>query len=240
MVTDLLLIDMVAFILFIAIAVGYHMYYLVLLGDKHRWAVRSRMHQHRRNWMEMVQKRGERIMAVQTLRNIIMTNTFLASTMILLVAFISNFVLAGSNPVFEHPNPNYFTGAMPLVVKATVLLILYAFAFVMFTSSLRTLNHLSILISVDPDQLQAVEQRSSSGFLGEKINSVETNTTYGHRAVYFSLPIFAWFFSPWLFAVMTVGMWLYFVFVLDFAKPDEQESEEKRGVAATPAPSTSR
>lgn len=212
-----LLVDSIALILFVSLSVGYHVYYATLIRHQRTWSIRLRMQEHRVNWVESILKRGERILAVQALRNLIMTNTFLASTMILLVAFIANFVVIAQPDVpFAHPDPSLWAGEMPLTVKGVVLLLLYAFAFVMFLSSLRNLNHLSVMLGIELERIRTVEQRDPIRLLAQKLAQVETMTSYGRRAVYFSLPVYAWFFSPWAFAAGTFVIWLFFIVVSDF------------------------
>jgi uncharacterized membrane protein len=178
------------------------------------------MSRYRHDWVESVLKRGERIMAVQALRNLIMTNTFLASTMLLVIAFLANFVVGPGRGAIHAPDQvTLFTGDTPVEVKGALLLVLYTFAFVMFLTSLRTLNHLTILVGVEPDQIQGLESREPVRYLGQKLNQVELMTTYGRRAVYYSLPLFAWFYSPWLFAVLAVAIWVFFVLITDFVRP---------------------
>lgn len=232
--------DQVSFILFVVSSLGYHFFYIVLMRHHPSWSVRARMHQHRKSWVESVLKRGERIMAVQALRNLIMTNTFLASTMLLLVAFIANFVVVNpEGSPFAHPQQNWFYGATPTAVKGVILLILYAFAFVMFLTSLRTLNHLSILVGIEPEELRTTEERDPAQFISLKLNQVESMTTYGRRAVYFSLPVFAWFYSPWLFAMVTLAIWTFFVVTMDFVHPFSRmkaKAAETKKPGATPTP----
>lgn len=235
-----LLLDMIAFGAFVLFSVGYHAVYAYAARHKLAWSVRARMHEHRQNWVELVLKRGERIMAVQTLRNQIMTNTFAASTMILLVAFIVNFVVLGQpEKAFNLPDePAFWQGVTPIRVKGLILLLLYAFAFVMFMTSLRTLNHLSILIGVDPDHLRAIEQTDPAKFLAARLNEAESLTTYGRRAVYYSLPVIGWFFSPWIFMLLTVLSWTYFVLFMDVARkvPEPKKEPLKEAQAASPPP----
>lgn len=229
MVLHPILVDQLAFILFVVFFVGYHVFYLVVMRHHPQWSVRARMHAHRKNWIESNLRRGERIMAVQSLRNLIMTNTFMASTMILLVAFTSNYFVLNQPPerLFDVGQGNpWFHGAVPVPVKGAVLLVLYAFAFVMFLTTLRTLNHLSILVGVEPDHLQQVEHRNPAEFLTSKLNETESMTTYGRRAVYFSLAVFAWFFSPWLFAAFTLGIWFFFIYWMDFVQHPEAPTPE--------------
>lgn len=227
------------FILYLGLSLGYHVFYAVSASNP-LWSARARMHSHRLNWIQAVLKRGERIMAVQALRNLIMTNTFLASTMILMVAFIANFLVSDPKAQeFLAHESDWLAGAMPLMVKGILLLLLYSFAFTMFLTSLRALNHLSILVGLEPDQIQATEQRDPSLYMADKLNQVEQITTYGRRAVYFSIPVFAWIFSPWLFGVATIAIWCFFVLVTDFIKPLRRR-QPAPGTPPTASPSPSK
>lgn len=232
-----LLADALAFIVFCVVTLGYHWFYLKVIEHHPTWSVRARMHEHRRNWVEMALKRGERIMAVQTLRNLIMTSTFLASTMILLVAFIANFVVLQEPSKTLHfaETPTVFYGGTPIPFKGALLLLLYAFAFVMFLTSLRTLSHMSILVGVDAEQIRLIEQEDPHAFLARRLNQIESLTTYGRRAVYFSIPVIGWFFSPWIFLALTVLIWIFFISSMDFARP----AKETRGAAAQSTPPAS-
>lgn len=238
-VVDLpLLADQLAFALFLGCSVGYHVYYVLFTRHHPSWSIRARMHQHRLNWVESIQKRGERIMAVQALRNLIMTNTFLASTMLLLLAFIANFVVTNpSRSLFGQHAESLLYGGTPISLKGVVLMILYAFAFVMFLTSLRTLNHLSLLVGVDSEQMRSVEDRDPTHFLATKLNQVESMSTYGRRAVYFSLPVLAWFHSPWMFALLTLAIFAFFVLAMDFVQPFRIKNPQPGGKAEE-SPST--
>lgn len=232
------LIDFVALLTYLAVTIGYHWFYIVLEHRSKTTSLRMRLREHRRNWVELVIKRGERIMAVQTLRNSIMTNTFLASTMILLVAFFTNFLVMsdqGSQILF-HEEPSLYAGATSTQVKGTLLVALYAVAFIMFMSNLRGLNHLSTLISVDPEHLRATERQDPIVYLTAQLNRVGSQTTFGHRAVYFSMPVLGWLFSPWIFLSLTVLAWFYLMVSQDFARPLERTVPEDE---PSPAPGAS-
>jgi uncharacterized membrane protein len=231
-----LIIDGLAFLLFLVLSVGYHVFYVVLMRRNPSWSARVRMQRHRVDWIEAVVKRGERIMAVQALRNLIMTNTFLASTMLLVIAFIAQFVIGPGQTALHVGGKPLFYGETPVQVKGVFLLLLYTLAFMMFLTSLRTLNHLTLLVGNEPDQIRATEERDPILFLARKLNQIELMTTYGRRAVYYSLPIFAWFYSPWLFAALTVAVWVFFILMTDFVRPTSEPASGKPGSSATGAP----
>lgn len=230
-------IDGIAFVLFLALSLGYHVFYIVLVRRNPSWSARVRMARHRLDWIEAVVKRGERIMAVQALRNLIMTNTFLASTMLLVIAFLAQFVIGPSQTTaFHRGTDSLWYGGTPVEVKGVLLLLLYTLAFMMFLTSLRTLNHLSLLVGNEPDQLRATEERDPILFLGRKLNHVELMTTYGRRSVYYSLPVFAWFYSPWLFMVVAIGVWVFFILITDFVRPSSREAATASAGSSSVAP----
>lgn len=232
-----ILIDALAFLLFLVLSVGYHVFYYVITRRYPAWSARVRMQRHRTDWIEAVVKRGERIMAVQALRNLIMTNTFLASTMLLVIAFLAQFVIGpGQTTAFHRGTDTLWYGGTPVEVKGVFLLLLYTLAFMMFLTSLRTLNHLTLLVGNEPDQLRAVEERDPVLYLARMLNRIELMTTNGRRAVYYSLPIFAWFYSPWLYAALTIAVWVFFILVTDFVWPGPEERAKKAAPSATVAP----
>jgi uncharacterized membrane protein len=217
---DVALFDWIAVGTFAFCTIVYHVVYYLISERAPMKTVRGKIHRYRRDWVEGVIKTRNYIMAVQAVRNLIMTTTFLASSMLLVMAFIFNYIITGrleeqvqgnqtGDPLFRIEHGELFG------FKVYLLLGLFAFAFFSFLLAIRLLNQFSVLIGVSPELIAQVEGLDPADYLAHILNKAASRHTYGLRAAYFAIPAGAWLFSTEAFLALTLGIWSMLVFVLD-------------------------
>jgi uncharacterized membrane protein len=197
-ITHLTALDIAALISFIACWVGYAKYHSY--KSKRGPSLMGIVHNYRREWMAVMLQREGRIVDSSILANLSNSSTFFASTTLLilggllallgakekLVSFVSDipFAAKSSDELWE--------------IKILVLIVIFIYAFFMFTWSLRQFNFVSILVGAAPlpgrvgDEFErfVVGAGRLTSLAGDSFND-------GLRAYYFALAGMTWFVHPW-------------------------------------------
>lgn len=201
--------DYVALALFAACTVGYHSFYAWWATQHPLETVKGKTSLYRRTWVKRILDRDEQMLAVQSLRNLLMTSSFMASSALLVIAVVLNYLLgqqAGG------------TGDPTLGFKLLILVVVYGYAFFSFLLSTRYLNHFTILVGADRDLIGSVEPVDAVTFLTNILNRAGNRFTMGQRAFYFSLPVVAWIVDTRAFLGLTVLTFVYLAVFLDFKR----------------------
>ena len=151
----------------------------------------------RREWVQTVMEGKRDILAVQTMRNWIMTSSFLASTAILIglglisVAFNEEYA-----DKFSHALNFFGTKSHQLwLAKLLVLVVDFFFSFFNFTLSIRYYNHASVAINVPPSMDPIVDYDTVTRI----INHGSLHYTLGMRGYYLAIPFTLWLFgAAWM------------------------------------------
>jgi uncharacterized membrane protein len=133
------------------------------------------------------------ILAVQTLRNMIMGSTLMATTSILLCAGLAA-VISSTYSVKKPLNDTVYgaQGEFMVALKYVTLLMTFLFSFFSHSMSITFLNQVSILISTlgEPKSMLSPEYVSDLFEKGCLLNTV------GNRIFYVGLPLLLWIFGP--------------------------------------------
>lgn len=197
--------DVVALALFLVLTLGYHSFYAWLTRQRPLDTVMGKIHLYRRTWIKRVIDKENHTMAVQALRNLLMTSSFMASSALLVMAVILQFRFSAVPP------PD-------LTMKLDLLVAIFAFAFLSFLFGIRYLNQLTILIAADPDLISHVEPVDAVTYLSNLLNRANNRFTYGQRAFYFSVPAVAWLMSAYAMIAAELVLAAYLVVFTDFKK----------------------
>ncbi|KAJ3062613.1 hypothetical protein HDU98_001513 [Podochytrium sp. JEL0797] len=110
----------------------------------------------RKAWVAAIMKGKKDILGIQTLRNLIMASSILASTSIVIIfGFIAFLANVGSRPVAEGPSSNPLSSQFGFVldhlfgVKVMILLVVLSVTFFTFAQSMRFYNHVGMVINID-------------------------------------------------------------------------------------------
>lgn len=154
--------------------------------------------QARLHWAELVAGGEQGILVVQTLRNWIMSSTFLASTAILFAIGLVGVVTTVDRSAAVVETLNFFGSpdSELWTVKILVLVVDFLVAFFNFSLSVRALIHAGFMLNV-PVQTEPGD-KLPSGL--EELERGARHYTLGMRAYYLALPISFWLFGPiWMF-----------------------------------------
>ena len=189
------------------------------------WAARSSLNNpslmgtvahYRRTWMRETFKRENRITDSALVNSLMQSATFFSSTTVLILGAL--FAVLGSierNPtdildvVKSLPLARVVSQQL-LEIKVLLLALVFVYAFLRFTMSLRQFNLINILIGAFPTQAPGTEALptkpddpmvTQSAGLNELAGN---NFTHGLRAFYFAMPVVLWLVNSWLFLAGTV------------------------------------
>ena len=185
-----------------ALLLGYEACLLLRLRRNPRYALVAVNAQIREAWVEHIMKKGDGILAVQTLRNSTMTATFLASTAAILVIGALNLAgTSGSLAQFWHAL-NIFPEAHAglWMTKLLVLVLILLVAFFCFTISIRLFHHVGYYIQVPADDPRA----STPKGVARLLNQAGGYLAFGLRAYYFAGATIFWLFGPQFMLVATL------------------------------------
>jgi uncharacterized membrane protein len=236
--------DYAGMALFLVCTVVYHGFYAFWTSRHPLETVKGKIALYRRTWVKRILDRDEQMLAVQSLRNLLMTSSFMASSALLVIAVVLNYLL-GITPGGAPAQP----GDDLLKFKLLLLVVVYGYAFFSFLLSTRYLNHFTILVGADRDLIGSVEPVDAVTFLSNILNRAGNRFTMGQRAFYFSLPAVAWIVDARAFVALTLMVFVYLVVFLDFKKwkppfplrarsPEEPARAEPAQAQAPAAPGT--
>ncbi|GJN33577.1 hypothetical protein PR202_gb22196 [Eleusine coracana subsp. coracana] len=172
----------------------------------------------RRLWaMNMMKDNGKHaVTVVQSLRNVIMGSTLVATTAILFCTGIAA-VLSSTYTIKKPLSDTVFGahGEYMMALKYVALLLLFLFAFLCHTLAICFLNQASFLIntanslivdsssSVENDRLGLPDTRD---YIGEVLERGFTLNFVGNRLFYAGVPLLLWIFGPLLAFLSSVVM----------------------------------
>ncbi len=207
-------VDLAGIAVFFAFTFGYHAAYYVYAQRHPLSTVKGKIHLYRRTWIKRILDRGDYVLAIQALRNLIMASSFMASSSLLVIGIILNFTISGTYASV------LVGGEKQALVEAKLyfLTAIFGFSFWQFLLNIRLLSQLTLLIGSDPDLIDHVEGVDAITYYSTLLNRATNRFTYGQRGFYFSLCVIAWIFSSWLFVALTFLIGLFLVGVLDFQR----------------------
>jgi uncharacterized membrane protein len=166
----------------------------------------------RRQWMLQTTHRDVRVIDGIVIQSLSSSPSFFASTTILIIGGLLA-VLGTSEKATELVAEIPFAARTSVLVfdlKVLVLTGVFVFAFFRFTWSLRQYTFGALMIASAPDYRVFERGEASRDDFAERAGRVvglaaETFND-GLRAYYMAFALIGWFFSPWVFAVLTAGV----------------------------------
>lgn len=173
----------------------------------------------RRAWVRhMMTRRPGDVLAVQTLRNSLMSASFLASTAILLVAGLLSFILTTRNSLenFNHVLDMLSSGHPHVVLSRILLLVVtFFFAFFNFALTVRYYNHVGFMLNAAND---ADGHALPEEFMIASLQRGAFHFTLGTRAFLMILPFGLWLLGPIWLCLGSILLVMIF-WRVDFPKP---------------------
>lgn len=152
-------------------------------------------------WVQDNDKKN--ILAVQTIRNMIMGSTLMATTSILLCTGLAA-VISSTYSIKKPLNDAVYGGhgEFILALKYVTLLTIFLFSFFCHSLSIRFVNQVNILINTPPDPLAIVTPE----YVSELLEKGFLLNTVGNRLFYAAMPLLLWIFGPVLVFLCSVTM----------------------------------
>ena len=173
----------------------------------------SGMHAARAGWVACVMAERRDILAVQTLRNSIMTASFLASAAVLLIIGVLTLSAQGDKLSGTWLALNMFghVGAALWLFKLLMLLFALLFAFFAFCLSMRLYHHIGYMINAP---VSSGLESTQPAHVAAELNRAAIYFRVGIRAYFFIVPLLFWLFGP-LWMIGATAMLIFFLYHLD-------------------------
>ncbi|MGD9946682.1 MAG: DUF599 domain-containing protein [Burkholderiaceae bacterium] len=173
----------------------------------------------RRAWMREAYRRDPRITDGALIGNLMHSATFFSSTTLLILG--AAFALLGTiergTEMIEVMKSLPFAARVSqdmLEAKVVVLALVFVYAFLRFTWSLRQFNLLNIMIGAFPAQRERMIPNDRLIETASRLNELAgLNFTQGLRAYYYAVPPLLWLVNPWLMlgGVFVITLVLYYM-----------------------------
>ena len=175
---------------------------------------RGLLNMYYQSWVACMADKENKIEPIQTMRNLIMSVTFLSSTMLILLGIL---VQSSSNGFDEllHNFPSFSPSVLPQF-KLLVIFIVIVFSLIMFLLSLRHMVRFSILIGIPITDIEKTSEHEI-GKDKENVCTIDARVmqsdvflkamnrfTYGIRGVYYVTALLLWFISSYVFIIGTI------------------------------------
>jgi uncharacterized membrane protein len=204
--------DLAALVVFILCWFGYGWF-----AHRHssgRSSLLTVMNPMRERWFEQTLVRENRIVDSSLLANLMHSATFFSSTTVLvlggLLALFGS--IEKSADLFENLPFAQRSSQQLLEAKVVLLILLFVYALIKFTWSVRQFNFVTILIgSLSPKEQVTDEDRSAARRAAGILKLAGENFGQGMRSYYFAVAVLMWFVQPLFFIAATaiVTLMLY-------------------------------
>jgi uncharacterized membrane protein len=205
---DYTLLDASALLLFVICWSAYAL--CVNSGSLGRQSLNALMNIERANWMQVMTTRELRVIDTSILAGLQQGTAFFASTSVFAIGGCFALMNASDQVVniASHLSVMIPSSRTAFETKASLLLLIYSFAFFKFGWSYRLQNYCSILVGAVPFvadgktpgkdvELAAAKALQFNNLAGRHYNS-------GLRAIFFSIGFMGWFAGPYVFIASTL------------------------------------
>ncbi len=222
------LLNLVAFLVFV-ICVTIYSIKLKLGMKKPATAKRGLLNIFYSRWVERMNNPDETIIAVQTLRNLIMSVTFLSSTMLILLGLLVDTGIG----IDEVVGGSFVT--IPIVeYKMIVLFAVVVFSLFSFLLSLRQLVRFTILVGIPNAEIVKTGDKElesnntctldSKALQSEVFIKAMNRFAYGMRGVFYAITVLIWFISSYAFIASSIILTIYLISYQDIKTPCVEET----------------
>jgi len=142
--------DWLALALLLTGLFGYRFFLSIMLRNNPEHLFLGKLQKYRTAWIEAHAGNVDSVVVVQTLRNTIMSASFLASTAVILIMGAFNMMRSLDS------------AADPAVVKLLLIIVLLAYSFFNFTLYIRETNYMSFILNIPREQLDEIENGNST------------------------------------------------------------------------------
>lgn len=184
-------------------------------------------------WVEHMATQKSTIVPVQTMRNLIMSVTFLSTAIMILLGLLVQFQHTGLDDFSTLTN---LSEANLIDFKNIILFTALTSSLITFLLSLRHMVRFSIIIGLPCkdiekkatekiEQEQNIECQIDALSLQKDVFIKAMNRfTYGIRALYYSIILLFWFMGPFIFMAATIVLTIFLIIFIDVKAPSDEET----------------
>ncbi len=213
--------DILALSVLFTCYLGYHFFYLIKSHGKSGRTRERVINHYRYLWLDEIIKSKNQILAIQTIRNLTMTNTFFISLSMILMGALGSIFSVNMDWITMLESSNYlsFLEGHPVAIKLLVAILFLLIAAFNFTYTLRILYNMNFTSS------SIVDTDGSRTFRMEQITRQSTHFMTGIRSLYFFFAPMIWILNSWLMIVFSIVV-VTLLYRFDFITADTARSHE--------------
>ena len=196
------IIDVFALVWFFALWIGYARFHH--WKSRHAPSVLDTVHGYRHDWMRRILSREHHIEDVSILANLSNSATFFGSTTLLILGGLLAMLGTKDKVISVVADLPFAAKASDELweVKIVLLILIFIYAFFLFTWSLRQFNFCSILVGAAPRPgMSEIDTERYVRRAGRMVALAGSSFNNGLRAYYFALAVLMWFVHPWLMII---------------------------------------
>ncbi|ESQ32016.1 hypothetical protein EUTSA_v10004847mg [Eutrema salsugineum] len=212
----------------------YHIYLYLMVRSHPFSTVLGINSRGRRLWISAMIKENHKtnILTVQTLRNIVMGATLMATTCVLLCAGLAA-VISSTYSIKKPLNDAVYGahGDIAIAVKYLTILTIFIFSFFCHSLSIRFLNQVAILVNIpNLDPNPSGDLFLTSEYVSELFEKGLLLNTVGNRLFYAGFSLMLWIFGP-ILVFLSVLVMVLALYHLDFV-PCSSNKEKQSGLSS--------
>lgn len=210
--------DIIALTIFIFCTLAYHIYYYYKVLKLPQYIFKGKINIIRRTWVENMLQPGNAIVAVQSLRNIHMAASFLASSSIVFIGSIIYliFSIEQTSGIITGRGTISLSDYL-ILFKLITLVVMFLISLLNFSLCIRLLNYLVILIGASQKTVEETMGINVVDYITRMFSRAGIHYTFGIRGFYYTVPLIAWFLGTYLFVALTLLV-LVLTLKLDYSK----------------------
>lgn len=229
---DNIQLNLVAFAIFIS-CISIYAIKLKLAMRKPGTAKRGLLNIFYTQWVNEMATQKDTIIPVQTMRNLIMSVTFLSSSILVMLGLLVRFDQGGFD---EFTTLNVLTPSNLVYFKLMVLFVSLVFSLIVFLLSLRHMVRFTILIGIPYKDIEKagteeIEENKpvhcnldARGLQQDVFIKAMNRFTYGIRGVYYSIILLFWFMGPYMLIAGSIIITIFLLVFQDIKTPCVEET----------------
>jgi len=181
-------------------------------------------------WVSRMINEKETIIAVQTMRNLIMATTFISSSLLVLLGILIRMPGEGIGEII---NLNATSNELIAQYKLVLLISSTVFSLLLFLLALRQMVRFTVLIGIPIKEIETQASKHVEENNKDKetcvidAKSLRTDVfikamnrfTYGMRGVFYSIIIILWFMNVYVFIIGTIILTIILINYQDIKQP---------------------
>ncbi|CAN8252217.1 unnamed protein product [Cochlearia groenlandica] len=213
---------------------SYHIYLSFMVRTKPYSTILGINSRGRRLWISVMIKENQKmnILTVQTMRNVVMGATLMATTCVLLCAGLAA-VLSSTYSIKKPLNDAVYGahGDIAIAIKYLTILTIFIFSFFSHSLSIRFLNQVAILVNIPNLDLNLNHNSGGDLFLtSEHVSEMFEKgfllNTVGNRLFYTGFSMMLWIFGP-ILVFLSVLVMVIALYHLDFVSRSNNKEKQR-------------